>query len=193
MDVSSTDRLPDEFNATLVLASASPRRRELLEQLGLSPVCRAVDIDETPLPEESPAAMVLRLAELSESTGLSVESSLPLIFIGADTTIEFAGQSLGKPDNREHCIDMLRTLSEREHRVHTGVAVSSSNGLKVESRIVTTHVQMGTIPADKAGAYGIQGIGARYVEHISGSYSNVVGLPLYETLLMLQRMCKPPN
>jgi len=196
-----------------VLASASPRRRTLLQQVGIEPVCRAVNIDETPLADESPADLVLRLAgrKASECAILMmsqkfspVSDATDTLIIGADTIIDFQGRSLGKPRDREDAVNILLKLSTREHFVHTGVAVYSTQQRRMLTGIVSTTVRFGSIsedeairywetgePADKAGAYGIQGLGARYVAHMDGSYSNVVGLPLYETLNLIEKIGLP--
>ncbi|MFT5897070.1 MAG: septum formation protein [bacterium] len=192
----------------IILASQSPQRKLLLEQVGLAVTCRPVHIDETPLTSELPHDLVVRLAlskarrcfELQKavSEGQQISGS---IIIGADTTINLDNSSLGKPAGESDAIDMLHRLAEREHLVHTGICVLDVSSGEAETQIVTTVVRFGSIsvaqakrywdsgePVDKAGAYGIQGIGAQFVAHLSGSYSNVVGLPLYETLQLVEKV-----
>lgn len=191
----------------LILASQSPRRRQLLQQLGFEPICLASDIDETPQTFETPHALVRRLAktkagacarrtDLDERTGSTHQSR---IILAADTVIDLEGQVLGKPQDETEAISMLRALSDREHQVHTGVCVLQPDTEVLHCTVVSTDVRFSKIsvdtarkywnsgePAGKAGGYAIQGIGARFVVHLSGSYSNVVGLPLFETAGLLE-------
>ncbi len=169
----------------LVLASASPRRRELLERLGLRFMVRAADIDETPLPGEAPDAYVLRLArEKARAAGRPGE-----LVLAADTTVVCDGEILGKPLDDADAERMLRLLAGREHEVFTGVAVLSSG--RIASGIARTAVRMAALtseeiawyvatgePRDKAGAYAIQELGSLFVEGVSGNSSNVIGLPI---------------
>lgn len=194
---------------SLVLASASPRRKELLEQVGINVLCHPVDIDETAKQSESPSELVQRLAVEKAKSCISrmnppafdamKRSEFPSIVLGADTIIDLDGFALGKPENREDALATLQALSEREHYVHTGVAIVSAMNGVCETTLVTTTVEFGRVslqdakkywetgePLDKAGSYAIQGIGARFVSRMSGSYSNVVGLPIYETLELLR-------
>lgn len=195
----------------LVLASASERRRQLLRQLGQDPLCRPVDVDESADRDETPQALVERLAILKAESWQKIGDvrqgvSGDRVVVGADTVIDLDGQVLGKPRDREHAIHMLLQLADREHRVFSGVCVlrASAAGLERvgwrQSLTVCTQVRFGPLsqaeaeaywhsgePVDKAGAYAIQGIGAGFVAHLSGSYSNVVGLPLYETRALLHR------
>ena len=188
--------MPDKSGYTLVLASASPRRRELLGQLGFNSVVRVADVDETSLQGETSVDLVKRLAQLK---GAAAERSSDEVVIAADTIVSLEGKSLGKPADKQHGIDMLMALSGRRHEVVTGVCVLL--GEQTLSTTVTTGVHMGAIsladasrywdsgePADKAGAYAIQGYGAVFIKSIEGSYSNVVGLPLYETAQMLEQL-----
>lgn len=179
----------------LYLASGSPRRRELLTQIGVPFSVVSAPIDETPLPDESATAYVERLARAKAAAGLaSVEG--PAVVLGADTAVVLDGRILGKPDNREDALAMLADLSGREHQVLTAVALS--DGQRVQSLCVTSKVRFRAIsadeaqrywasgePADKAGGYAIQGLGAVFVTGLSGSYSAVVGLPLSETADLL--------
>lgn len=171
----------------LVLASGSPRRWELLDGLGIHVVVRPVDIDETLKPDESPEVYVLRLArEKAKARGKPGE-----VVLAADTIVAVDGRLLGKPKDEGEARRMLRDLSGREHEVLTGIAVWVPGEERLESDVETTRVRFAALseeeivwyaasgePRDKAGAYGIQGLGALLVEAISGNYSNVVGLPL---------------
>lgn len=178
----------------LYLASQSPRRLELLRQIGIEPQVLAVDVDETPRAQESAEDYVLRLALEKARAGWSVQRAGPTL--GADTSVVLDGHTLGKPRDREHALDMLAALSGREHRVLTAVAVV--DGQDERQRLSDSRVSLRAItgqeaaaywaggePADKAGAYAIQGLGAVFVEHLSGSYSGVMGLPLFETADLL--------
>jgi septum formation protein len=171
----------------LVLASASPRRRELLRNAGISFVVQAADIDETVLAGEAPRECAERLAR---EKALAVWRTRPEdVVLGADTIVVVDELILGKPIDADDAIRMLRLLSGRGHRVITGVAVASENALITASE--TTFVTMCEIsdeeireyvatrePMDKAGAYAIQGRAARWIPRIEGDYSNVVGLPV---------------
>ncbi len=181
--------------AILCLASASPRRLELLASIDVDCEVRPVDIDETPLPGELPRDYVCRLARVKALAG-AVLSELPVL--GSDTAVVLDGEILGKPRDRAHALEMLAALSGNTHEVLTGVAVSGPQGLL--DICVTTRVTLRAIsaaeaaaywatgePRDKAGGYGIQGRAAVFVSHIEGSHSAVVGLPLYETAELLAR------
>ncbi|MBA2778812.1 Maf family protein [Billgrantia kenyensis] len=185
--------------AVLCLASASPRRRELLASIDVTVEVRPVDIDETPRHEESPGDYVLRLAREKATAGGRL-SILPTL--GSDTAVVCDGRILGKPAGRDEAADMLRLLSGRAHEVLTAVAVTGPEGLL--DACVTTRVFMRDIsaaemaaywatgePADKAGGYAIQGLAAIFVERIEGSHSAVVGLPLFETAQLLVRQGVP--
>ncbi|MEJ2360921.1 MAG: Maf family protein [Gammaproteobacteria bacterium] len=180
----------------LYLASASPRRRELLRQLGVNFTVRVADIAEIMQEGESAEHFVQRLA--SEKAHrvrdlLPAEQQLPVL--GADTVVMVDDRILGKPVSREDALEMLRLLSGRSHQVLTGVALVSQqhsvcvNVSEVRFRHLTTpeietYWQTGE-PADKAGAYAVQGYAAAFIEHLSGSYSGIMGLPLYETSQLL--------
>lgn len=181
------------------LASASPRRRELLAGVGVTAEVRPVDLDETPRPDEAPEAYVRRLAEEKARAG-AVGSALPTL--GSDTAVVCDDATLGKPRDREHAAAMLRSLSGRSHRVLTAVAVTGPAGLL--STCVTTRVWLREItdteiaaywatgePVDKAGGYAIQGRAALFVSRLEGSHSAVVGLPLFETAELLARQGVP--
>ena len=185
--------------AILCLASASPRRRELLASIEVDCEVRPVDIDETPLAGEAPRDYVRRLAREKALAGAAL-SALPVL--GSDTAVVLEGEILGKPRDRAHALEMLAALSGTTHEVLTGVAVSGPQGLL--DVCVTTRVTLREIspaeaaaywatgePCDKAGGYGIQGRAAVFVSHIEGSHSAVVGLPLYETAELLARQGVP--
>lgn len=179
----------------LVLASASPRRQELLRQIGLTFSSRAPAVDEEPLPDETPQAMALRLARSKASAVLSQAESSEVV-LAADTVVCVDDELLGKPVDAADAALMLRRLSGRKHSVVTAVAVGC--GSDIRTAVSTTGVWMRELaaaeiehyvadgePMDKAGAYAIQGRGAAFVARIDGSYSGVVGLPLFETLALL--------
>jgi|SRR5690554_326436 len=185
--------------AVLCLASASPRRRDLLASIGVTVDIRPVDIDETPQPGEQPQAYVLRLAREKAMAGSRL-GSLPTL--GSDTAVVCGGRILGKPADRAEAMTMLRQLSGRSHEVLTAVAVNGPAGLLevcVSTRVVMREISTAECaaywetgePADKAGGYAIQGLAAVFVERIEGSHSAVVGLPLYETARLLQRQGVP--
>lgn len=180
---------------SLYLASTSPRRRELLQQLGLEFSVLRIDVDETRLAGETPEHYVQRLAQEKARAGL-VQVPAGSVVIAADTTVALGDAELGKPGSEAEAIAMWMQLSGRGHRVLTGVAVA--RGDEIVAQVVTTAVHFRDIvpeemraywasgePADKAGAYAIQGRGAVFVTGINGSYSNVVGLPLAETAELL--------
>jgi len=188
-----------QTSAQIILASASPRRRELLQQIGINAIAQAVDIDETKKPDESVNEYVERLAMEKAQRGFDVihnDDLLPVL--GSDTIVEIDGDVLGKPENREHAKEMLMRLSGQQHEVHTSVAIVTA-----DKKVMTTsssHVQfkkLGTSEIedylatgeadDKAGAYAIQGIAAQFVKNINGSFSGVMGLPLYETVELLKQ------
>jgi len=186
-------------SAHIILASASPRRRELLQQIGINAVVQAVDIDETRKPDEAANAFVERLAMEKAQRGFEViqnDNSLPVL--GSDTIVEIGGEVLGKPEDRSHAGEMLKQLSGKQHEVHTSVAIvtgekqliatSSSHVLfkKLEAAEIENYLATGEAD-DKAGAYAIQGIAAQFIKNINGSFSGVMGLPLYETVELLKQ------
>jgi septum formation protein len=171
----------------VILASGSPRRRELLEQLGLKFTISTPDVDETPRPAEDPIVYVRRVAL---AKALAVEAPDDALVIAADTTVEIDGEILAKPFDGEEATRMLAQLSGRTHRVHTGVAMRRGEdraGEVVTSLVTFTPVTPEMIewyvatgePLDKAGSYAVQGIGGVFVEKVDGSVSNVIGLPLH--------------
>jgi septum formation protein len=180
-------------DSKLHLASQSPRRQDILRSLGLSFTASGVDVDEQRLENELPEVMVLRLAR-AKAMAANVDSSR--IVVGADTLVVLEDVVFGKPKGRDEGLAMLASLSARTHRVMTGVAVLASG--EVKTAVSVTEVRFREIcpdealaywhsgePCDKAGAYAIQGRGGIFVETISGSYSGVVGLPVYETSRLL--------
>lgn len=187
----------------LILASASPRRAELLAAAGYSFEVRAVDIDERSLPDELPADYVQRLAAGKSLRALEeVNMGDGYIVLGADTAVVLGGQILGKPRDAEDAARMLRMLSGRTHQVFTGVSGRSAAATLtlVEETAVTfvrlTEEQIAWYVAsgegsDKAGGYGIQGLASRFVPRIQGSYSNVVGLPVAAVDRLIQRLSRP--
>ncbi len=184
----------------LVLASASPRRRHLLAQLGLDCDVRPVTIDESPSTGEQPAGLVLRLAiEKARACAATLGSDDECVVLGADTVVVCDGQPLGKPRDRDDGLAMLGRLSGRWHEVLTAVAVlDPADEGRARTALSRSRVRMRTIapgeaaaywatgePADKAGGYALQGLGALFVEGIEGSCSGIVGLPLHETARLL--------
>ena len=178
----------------LHLASTSPRRRKILASLGLDFDVVTADVDETPKDGETPAEMVLRL---SVAKAQAAEIDAGGVVLGSDTAVVVDDKALGKPRNREDGLAMLELLSGRAHRVLTGVAVCHLRGTTTalsETRVYFREIsrdealaywQSGE-PQDKAGAYAIQGLGGAFVEHIEGSYTGVVGLPVFETIDLLR-------
>jgi septum formation protein len=192
------------------LASRSPRRRELLKQIGVNfevlimrsfPAARA-DVDETPHPGEPPGDYVLRVARSKAEIGCTrlLERRLPrLPVVGADTSVALGGEILGKPADRDDAIGMLHKLADREHEVYSAVAVGFQGG--VDARLSVSKVRFAPLsdaliadyvasgePMDKAGAYGIQGKAAVFIAAIEGSYSGIMGLPLFETAQLLKQI-----
>jgi len=183
----------------VVLASASPRRRELLAQIGVEFTVSPADIDETVRPGESPDDYVLRMAISKAQQGCAslADPVAAALILGADTAVVLDKQILGKPRDEADAEYMLASLAGRTHRVMSAVAIT--DGKRLESRLSITAVtfrDMGADeiraywrsgePCDKAGAYAIQGYGALLVRELQGSYSGVVGLPLFETAELLE-------
>ena len=192
----------------IYLASQSPRRRELLTQIGVefetlllrSAPGRSVDVDETPLPDETPEHYVRRVSEakaIMGNTVLKLRKLPPRPVLAADTAVTLEGRIFGKPVNAEDAVAMLRQLSGRAHRVYSAVAVAE--GSRVELAVSVSTVRFAELDrqriehylatneyADKAGSYAIQGYAAAFIEHLAGSYSGVMGLPLFETARLLR-------
>lgn len=183
----------------IVLASQSPRRKELLAQAGYQFTTLAADIDESVLHDESPKDYVLRLAiEKAKSIATCYQEHSNSVVLGSDTAVIYQQHILGKPESYEHFYQMMTMLSGKAHQVLTSVAVVK--GSKVYTDVITTDVYFKTLseqeicnywhtnePQDKAGGYGIQGIGGQLITHIKGSYSAVVGLPLCQTVELLRQ------
>lgn len=184
----------------LILASASPRRRELLTRAGYTFEVSPADIPEDPLPGEDPVAYVTRLAREKAETvfqHIAEQEAAGVAVLGADTTVTVDGEILAKPEDAADAARMLRLLSGRTHRVVTGVAVVTRDRTEVAAEVtavkfvtlseqeIAEYVATGE-PMDKAGAYGIQGRAAKWIPRIEGCYFNVVGLPLALTAAMLE-------
>lgn len=181
----------------LFLASTSPRRLDLLRQIGLQPRVLPVAVDESVLPGESASAYVERLARAKAQAGAAFPETADAWILAADTTVMASGQILGKPASLAEAKRIWACLSAPDHQVLTGIALLHRG--VVSSQVVSTQVRFSGIPddeqplywasgepQDKAGGYAIQGRAALYVQGISGSYSNVVGLPLAETAALLR-------
>ena len=171
----------------LILASSSPRRAELLRAAGIPFQVYPVNVDESALKLEPPGEHVRRLAKQKADAAFATNADA--VVLGADTIVLISGELLGKPRDIRHAVRMLRLLSGREHEVLTGIAIVSKRGTAVEvarTRVWVTPLSDAEIdeyvatgePMDKAGAYGIQGLGSKFIDRIQGSYSNVVGLPV---------------
>ncbi len=184
----------------LVLASGSPRRLELLRRVGYRPRVAPSDVDETPRAGEDPVDYARRLA--GEKAAVQVGEGI--VVVAADTVVHRGGEIFHKPDDEADALRILAALAGGSHYVTTGLCVRRAEGLRL--RAVTTEVRFAAVgedrlrayiatgePMDKAGAYGIQGVGAFLVAAISGSYTNVVGLPLAEVIEDLEALgCPPP-
>src|SRR5271163_2384299 len=189
----------------MILASASPRRAEILRNAGIQFEVRATDVDESRLADEAPGDYIRRLA-LAKALSAAAEyrdTGQEALILGADTVVVVDADILGKPVSQDDARSMLHRLSGRVHEVHTGLALLRSSG--AEQRVIeeVTQVHFAPLtdreiedyiatgePFDKAGAYGIQGIGGRYVTRIEGCYFNVMGLPLARLWSLLQRSAK---
>jgi nucleoside triphosphate pyrophosphatase len=189
-----------EHRPVLRLASASPRRRQLLDLIGVPHLVTPADIDETPRDTEPADEYVMRLAREKAEAVWATHSDLPVL--AADTTVVVGGEILGKPESEADALTMLGKLSGCEHLVHTGIALRTARAVNVG--ISTTRVTFAPLneaqvhaywasgePQGKAGAYAIQGLGAVFVSHISGSYTGVMGLPLFATAAMLRAQGVP--
>jgi septum formation protein len=189
----------------IYLASASPRRSALLAQIGVAHRVAPVAVDESVAGAEAAEKYVARLAALKADTlwqSLPANERLPVL--GSDTSVVVDGAILGKPADENDCVRMLQLLSGRTHQVHTAVAMRSAAGSEVRLSVsdvtfrdltqaeIRAYWRTGE-PADKAGGYAVQGRGAVFIRHIAGSYSGIMGLPLFETaeLLAAQRIGTP--
>ena len=180
----------------LILASGSPRRKLLLDQLAILFEIEPPNVDESLVAGEVPEVYVTRLSE-KKAQVVAGKYDSETVILAADTTVVLYGNILGKPESKEHGLQMLNKLSGTRHDVLTGVSIC--NGSRTETFCVRTEVTFRHLgekeiawywetgePHDKAGSYGLQGAGAAFVESLTGSYSNVIGLPLSETVLMLR-------
>ena len=174
----------------IILASQSPRRRELLDQIGVAHRAVPLHLDETPRPGEAPDVLVRRVTLDKARAGRELHPNQ--VVLAADTCVVLDDRLLGKPRDEEHAVDMLLALAGRGHEVLTGVALICNQGESY--RLSRSQVRLRPIseeearrywatgePADKAGGYAVQGRGALFIEHITGSYSGIMGLPLFET------------
>ncbi|MCB5188436.1 Maf family protein [Methylobacillus caricis] len=181
----------------IYLASRSPRRAELLQQIGIEARILPSEIDESVYNAEGASEYVQRLAAEKAAAGAALLLEVDLPVLAADTTVCVDGRILGKPESDEDAYGMLKLMSGRWHEVYTAIAVLSPLGL--ELALSATSVKMAELPdtliaeyvatgepRDKAGAYGIQGLGGTLIERIEGSYSGVMGLPLFETARLLR-------
>lgn len=189
----------DPSSLHVVLASRSPRRIELIAQLGITPDIVPADIDETPLSGEQPAEYVQRLAS-SKARAVQERLATDAFVLGADTTVDLDGSIFGQPEDESDARRMLKALSARTHRVHTGVAVvgpTTSQVLVVTSMVTFEPVTDALLDwyigtgewQGKAGSYAIQGLGGTLVQSTRGSMSNIIGLPLRETAQLLGLGC----
>lgn len=192
--------LPVMASSILCLASASPRRRQLLDQIGVRYELRPVEVDESRQPREAPRDYVVRVARAkAEAAWRLVGRDAQRVVLAADTAVVVSDTILGKPRDRADARTMLEKLSGRTHEVLSAVALRSSGGL--ESRSCTSRVTLRALrteeiesywdtgePRDKAGAYAIQGYAAVFIASLEGSYSGVMGLPLFETAELLARV-----
>ena len=182
----------------IVLASASPRRRELLQQIGIDFRIVVADIEEEPLPDEKPGDFVSRMAR-EKALEVMRREGTEIPVLGADTAVILDGRILGKPVSRNDAINMLSSLSGKAHEVFSAVAVAVNEtefhqALSI-TRVTFSDLEPGWIesycdtgdPMDKAGAYGVQGKAAEKISRIEGSFSGVMGLPLYETAQLLNQ------
>lgn len=184
----------------IILASASPRRAELLAQIGVDFETRHADIDESQLTNEGASDYVMRLAvEKAQAVSTALGSGREMGILGADTSVIIGDEILGKPEDYEHFSSMMVKLSGISHQVMTAIALITPAGELISSLSVSDvsfrHLQHSEIeaywqsgePVDKAGGYAIQGFGAIFIENMTGSYSGVMGLPLFETAQLLNR------
>jgi septum formation protein len=185
----------------IILASASPRRVQILAQMGIDCLVMPADIDETALDGESPSNYVLRLAE---QKALAIDKKLSnhdLPILAADTTVALDNEIFGKPENSADAFNMLKKLSGSTHQVHTAIALAFKG--KCETALNTTQVTMMALTdamiseyiatnehSDKAGSYAIQGLAGSWIQRIEGSYTGVMGLPVHETAMFLDKICK---
>lgn len=186
----------------LILASASPRRAEILQQIGVDFQIVPADIDETPMSQESPVDYVQRMAQEKTQHVINSIAGSSMIVLGADTSVVLGSKIYGKPKNQEDGMAMLAALSGKTHQVLTAIAMGNKQRCLI--KLSATDVKFRELdpkesmdywntgePADKAGGYAIQGLGAVFVEKISGSFSGVVGLPIEQTAQLLKTFNVP--
>lgn len=179
----------------LILASASPRRSELLQQINLAHTIQVADIDETPWANEKPVDYVLRVAH-EKSLAVYQQGNQQSVVLAADTSVVLGSEIMGKPKDLEHAMTMLSALSAKTHKVYSAVSVRGKltqevvcvsqvtfRGLSEQEIINYWHTGE---PTDKAGAYAIQGLGSIFIQSIQGSFSGIMGLPLFETAQLLK-------
>ena len=179
--------------AQISLASGSPRRRELLDQIGIQYRLLKISVDESAVDDELPLHYVERLARAKADEGYLSQSDLPVL--GADTCVVIDNEILGKPETADHALQQLQQLSGRTHQVYTAVAVRDQRCI---SCVQISNVKFHTLnlqqcqryvaageSLDKAGSYAVQGLAASFIEHIDGSFSGIMGLPLFETTRLL--------
>jgi septum formation protein len=196
--------MTEQKQTSLILASGSPRRKELLAKLGIPFEVVTTGVSEDVEPDTDPGDMVVMLAKRKASA--VADNQTNGLVIGSDTTIAFEGKVLGKPTDQENAKDILRSLRGKHHQVFSGIAVIDAGSKRVETTAVITDIKMRDYsddeindyvdtgePMDKAGAYAIQGKGRQLVEQIEGSFDNVVGLPLNELAELLRRFGLEPD
>ena len=188
----------------IILASRSPRRVVLLKQMGIDCLVMPADIDEAVLSGESPSNYVLRLAQQKALAIVAKQQEYELPILAADTTVALDNNIFGKPENAEEAFNMLKQLSNSKHQVYTAIALAYKG--KLETALNTTLVTMMPLsdaminayvatngPMDKAGSYAIQGLAGNWIKRIEGSYTGVMGLPVYETALLLEKLAFSKN
>jgi len=184
------------MTAKIILASNSPRRAELLTQLGVNHQVCAVDIDETPFKNESPLDYVQRVAAEKSAVCLQLKKS-PLPILAADTVVVLNNKIMGKPENQHHAAQMLRDLSTQTHQVYSAISfrgkqhwqcvnITEVTFRPIQNFEMVAYWKTGE-PQDKAGGYAIQGMGSIFIQSIKGSFSAVMGLPLFETAEILTK------
>ena len=188
-------------NNKIILASASPRRLELLLQIGIHALVTPVNIEEVLMPGERPLDFVQRLALEKARAGfeLMADEEIELPVLGSDTIVELEGEVFGKPADSEQAREMLAKLSAKVHNVHTAISIKTSGAeysalsssqvefAALSDKQIRAYVATGE-PMDKAGSYGIQGRAAQFIKRLNGSYSCVMGLPLFETAELLAKV-----
>lgn len=182
----------------IILASASPRRAELLDQLGVKYIVQVADIDESKHENETPEALVKRLA-IEKSQAIAIKSAHNKPVLGADTLGVLNDELLVKPKDYEHALHMLSSMSGNWHDILSAVAISYNGQTQVrinKNKVLFRQLSLAEIedywqtgePQDKAGAYAVQGLAAAFIERIEGSYSGIMGLPLFETAELLEKI-----